>query len=381
MNLGATQPLKRGWPLQRQQREQERTVRRRAVAFDRWASHQGLRQQDTAQHLGITPGTLARWQQRWRSNRLVAKPLGRRCRRSDTSLRNAAICLIKAAGPRTSVATVRAAHPQLARGEVQNLLARYRRIWRKDHRRLLCVLHWQRPGAVWTMDHTEPARRVDGLYRFVLNIRDLASGMQLAWLPMEDESAALADYTLETLFHQYGPPLVLKSDNGSPFIAENTHKLLQRWNVSPLFSPPRTPEYNGSVEAGNGAMKVRSNHEAARQGRPGCWSCDDLEAAQWFANHVYRPWGEHGPTRQEVWDQRLPIRAEERAAFGRALDEHREAVRLAEQSPLEETLDRVAQAKIDRVAIRLALVEQGILTFTRRSITSPLTAHFAVNIS
>ena len=56
--------------------------------------------------------------------------------------------------------------------------------------RLLHVLHWSRPGEVWAMDHTEPLCRVDGLYRYILNIRDLASGMQLAWLPMEDQSAA-----------------------------------------------------------------------------------------------------------------------------------------------------------------------------------------------
>ena len=299
----------------------------------------------------------------------------------DPEVRNGAIHLIEGAGPQTGVAVVRAAYPTMARGEVKNLLARYRRIWRKDHRRLLHVLHWSRPGAVWAMDHTEPNCRVDGLYRYILNIRDLASGMQLVWLPMEDQSAALADYTLEALFHQYGPPLVLKSDNGSPFIAEDTLKLLNRWNVFPLFSPPLTPQYNGSLEASNGVMKVCADHQAARQGRPGHWTCDDLEAAQWFANHVFRPWGEHGPTRRQVWEQRLPISDDERSAFGRSLAEHREAVRLADKIPLEETLGRAAQAKVDRVAIRRALVECGILTFTRRSITPPVTAQFAYKIS
>jgi transposase InsO family protein len=307
--------------------------------------------------------------------------LGRPCRRSDTKVRNGAIHLAQAAGPQASVAILRAAYPKMARGEVQNLLARYKRIWRKDHRRLLHVLHWHRPGAVWAMDHTEPARRIDGLYRYVLNIRDLASGTELAWLPMEDETAALADYALEALFYQYGPPLALKSDNGSPFVAEVTLQLLKRWDVVPLFSPPHVPEYNGSLEANNGVMKIRANHLAARQGRPGYWACDDLEAAQWFANHVHRPWGEYGPTRQEVWDQRVPISAAERSAFGRSLAQHREAVRLADKIPLDETLSRLAQAKVDRVAIRLALVEQGILTFTRRSITPPVATHFPVKIS
>lgn len=381
MNRGATDPWKRGWPRQQQQRVHERMVRRHAVAFGRWAGRRGLRHEDSAQQLRIAPGTLLRWQRRWRNDRLAVRALGRPCRRSDTELRNGAIHLAQAAGPQASVAIVRAAYPTMARGEVQNILARYKRIWRKDHRRLLYVLHWHRPGAVWAMDHTEPSRRVDGLYRYVLNIRDLASGMELAWLPMEDETAVLADYALEALFYQYGPPLILKSDNGSPFIAGDTLQLLKRWSVSPLFSPPRTPQYNGSLEASNGVMKIRANHLAARQGRPGYWTCDDLEAAQWFANHVHRPWGEHGPTRHEVWDQRPPLSEDERSAFGRSLHQHREAVRLADKIPLHETLSRQAQAKVDRVAIRLALVDQGILTFTRRSITPPVTAQFPVTIS
>jgi transposase InsO family protein len=300
----AKRPAKRGWPAQRERREEECAIRRRAVAFDQWAGQLGLGHQHTAKQLGLADTTLAHWRHRWCEDRLSVRALGRPCDRSHPEVRNGAIHLMRASGPQTSEATVRAAYPTMARGEVQNIQARFRRIWKKDHRRLLHVLHWHHPGAVWAMDHTEPARLVDGLYRYVLNIRDLASGMQLAWLPLEDETAELADYALETLFYQYGPPLILKSDNGSPFIAADTHKLLERWNVSPLFSPPVTPEYNGSAEASNGAMKTRTNHEAARQGRPGCWACDDLETAQWFANHVHRPWGNRGPEWREVWDQR-----------------------------------------------------------------------------
>jgi hypothetical protein len=48
---------------------------------------------------------------------------------------------------------------------------------------------------------------------------------------------------LSLLFTIHGAPLVLKSDNGSAFIAEETHQLLQAWQVEVLFSPPRTPSY------------------------------------------------------------------------------------------------------------------------------------------
>ena len=33
---------------------------------------------------------------------------------------------------------------------------------------------------------------------------------------------------------------------------------LARWAVRPLFSPPYTPEYNGGIEAGNHALKTRT---------------------------------------------------------------------------------------------------------------------------
>ena len=107
MNPGVTQPLNRGWPLQRQQRTQERRVRRRVVAFDRWARQRGLRHQDAAEQLGIVRGTLFRWQRRWRDDRLAARPLGRHCRRSDPEVRNGAIHLIEGAGPQIGVAAVR----------------------------------------------------------------------------------------------------------------------------------------------------------------------------------------------------------------------------------------------------------------------------------
>jgi transposase InsO family protein len=381
MTCTATRPAKRGWPAQRERREEESAVRRRAVAFDDWAGHFGLQHQHAARQLGLARGTLAHWRRRCCEDGLAARPLGRPCDRSDPEARNAAIHLMRSVGPQVSEATLRAACPTLARSEVQNLQARFRGLWRKDHQRLLHVLHWQRPGTVWAMDHTEPSQPIDGFYRYILNVRDLASGLQLAWRPVEDETAELADYTLETLFHQYGPPLVLKCDNGSPFIADETLKLLDHWNVFPLFSPPRTPQYNGACEASHGAMHILTEHQAARQGRPACCTCDDLEAARWFANELHRPSGHRGPTPREVWDQRPPITETERAAFGRSLQQHRETVRFAERYTLDVPLGRQAQAKLDRVAISRALVELGFLTFTRRSITPPIPSHLVSRIS
>mgnify|MGYP001144907076 CR=1 FL=1 len=102
----------------------------------------------------------------------------------------------------------------------------------------------------------------------------------------------------------------------SAFIAEDTDDLLKKWCIWQLFSPPRTPSYNGSAEAGIGSMRTRTHHQAARHGHAGEWTCNDVEAARLEANETARPWGHHGPTPDEVWQGRALIGIEERMAFG-----------------------------------------------------------------
>ncbi len=85
--------------------------------------------------------------------------------------------------------------------------------------------------------------------------------------------------------------------------------LLDRWGVLRLFSPPRTPRYNGSCEAGIGSMKVRTHHQAALRGSPGEWTCDDAEAARRLNESRPRPWGSRGPTPSEAWEGRRPVAA------------------------------------------------------------------------
>src|SRR5205807_2895655 len=100
-----------------------------------------------------------------------------------------------------------------ARAELEDLLGCYRHLWLAEHPRELCELHWHVPGAVWAMDFTEVRQWIDGRYRYVFAVRDLASGLQLAWRPVPDLSVAAVLPELQLLFTIHGPPLVLKSDN------------------------------------------------------------------------------------------------------------------------------------------------------------------------
>ena len=177
------------------------------------------------------------------------------------------------------------------------------------------------------------------------------------------------------LFVLYGPPLVLKSDNGSAFDAGATLALLYQHGVVPLFSPPYWPRYNGAIEAGIGSLKTRTQYHAARHARPAQWSSDDVAAAQAEANATARPQGPSGPTPNESWASRRTITAAERALFQEAVNRHRENVRverrLPQPLPLEGSVTVQEERAMDRQALQGALVERQYLLFSRRRIPLP----------
>src|ERR1700694_2821362 len=79
-----------------------------------------------------------------------------------------------------------------------------------------------------------------------------------------------------------------------------TLAFLHQAGVQPLFSPAYTPSYNGSLEAGIGSLKARTEVYASRQDHPGQWTWDDVAAAQEEANATARPQGECGPTPERL---------------------------------------------------------------------------------
>jgi hypothetical protein len=288
--------------------------------------------------------------------------------------RNEVVRALVEQGPGVAVATLRQQFPQMARAELADLLRRYRQVWRKKSSRALRVLHWKRAGSVWGMDYTQAPGAIDGTYPYVLAVRDLASHYVLMWLPVEDQTAEGAAGALRALFAEHGAPLVLKSDNGSGFHAEAVKEVVSAEEVKALFSPAYTPEYNGSVEAGNGSLKTRTHHQAVRSGHASVWTCADVEAARQEANREARPWGENGPSPQQVWERRQPISSEERVVFAERLEEELRQVRREQQEAKERdpSSSSVDQAKARREATSRALVALGYLSFTRRRIPSPI---------
>ena len=366
------EPPCRGFARQRLRREREQAVRRRAADFAARLSDDGATRRQAASCLDLSPHTLRSWKRSRDEGRYTPVPRGRPCSTSPPERRRQVAELLRELGPHAGLPQLRRAFPDVARSELTELQAAERR--RRRERRAVYARHlrWQRAGAVWAMDYAEPPTPIDGVYHALFSVRDLASGRQLAWLPVPEATAEHAAAALESLFLEHGPPLVLKCDNGSPFLAQRTQNLLAAHGVTVLFSPPYTPRYNGACEAGSGGLKARTHHVAARNGRPGRWTTEDVEAARRLADEVQYPRRLRGRTAAEVWQERTALTDEDRRRFRDVVELRRQEIRNEQRLPLQEVLGRARQASLDRRAVRRALVALGVLLFLRNAITPPI---------
>lgn len=365
---------RRGCARQRLDRERESILRGNIVTLTHWASTFGFSLTETAHRLHLSPRTLRDWCANFRIDMPPLHLLGRPTLRSSRQERTEVLDVLDELGPATSVATLRACFPAMSRAELEDLLRRYRRVWQIRHHVAPYSLHWQRVGAVWAIDFSVAPCRIDGVYLNLLAVRDLASHQQLLWLPVLDMTAETTIENLQMLFTIHGAPLVLKTDNGSAFIAGATREFLTPFGVELLFSPPHTPRYNGAIEAGIGSLKTRTERHATRAGHPGYWTTDDVCAAQVEANATARPHGETDPTPNELWQTRRPISITERQKFQASVRQQRE------MTVTDELLSRTEDRRMQREAIRRALVEHDILLFSRRRIPQPITNQKTANI-
>jgi putative transposase len=109
---------------------------------------------------------------------------------------------------------------------------------------------------VWAIDFHGPRPLIDDRCPYLFAVRDLSSGQQLLWLPVADVTVQTTVEAMTSLFAIHGAPLVVKSDNGSAFIAEAFQELSKKSGAKILYSPPRMPRYNGSIEAGIGSLTL-----------------------------------------------------------------------------------------------------------------------------
>lgn len=353
-------------------RAAERGARRGALAYCRWRRRRGARWAEVSGELEVAARTLRHWQRGWQTDRLASRPRGRPLARAARQARNAAIEILVERGASVSAAELRRRVPELGRNEAAELKRRWRHIERLHRLRVGYELAWK-AGAVWAADYTAAPRPVEGRYPGILAIRDLGSGKGLEVLAAEAQDGATAAGALQALFVRHGAPLVIKTDNGSPFTGKRVGELLETWRVTLLLSPPATPAYNGALEAGIGGIKTRAHHLAAAAGRAGRWTCDDLEAARRIGN-ANAAWG---PCPDERWENRQPVRRDERESFRKALSSARARVQSMQPDPM----TYVERNRCERQAISLALREHGTLQLKRRRKSPPVSSKIMAGIS
>jgi len=320
-----------------------------------------------AARLGVSTSRLARWERPTASTR----PVGRPPATLDAETERQARAFLERYGAGTGAPRLCGQFPSASPRALLRMLKQFRRERVRGRTEVATTLTWTKPGTVWAIDYTAPPKPVDGVHPSILSVRDLASGKHLVAEPVAAATAETTCSVLESAIAEHGAPLVLKHDNGSHFTAALVAATLVPHGVVSLPSPVRRPGYNGSCEAGIGALKLRVSREAARNGRFGYWTSDDVVAACELGNATARPWGPRRVTPDEAWATRRELRPGERDAF---LD----VVRCSERDVRRERgcadmpAGRNEQNSIKREAVRRALVASGLLFVQRRRVRLPI---------
>jgi hypothetical protein len=220
---------------QQPSRQRERQIRAAAVDLAERSQREGVPALVVANLLDVPDRTLRQWRHGQHRGRLEARALGRPHARCPAEHGSAVVGFLHGHGPWIGVPTLQAQFPEVARAELRDLLSLYRYLWDEHQPCWRCALHWQVVGAVWAVDFSKVRQPIDGCLPYVLAVRDLASGQQLTWRPVSGPTAAEARAELELLFLLHGAPLVLKSANGSAFLAALWRALLCSWQVWPLY--------------------------------------------------------------------------------------------------------------------------------------------------
>jgi hypothetical protein len=352
-----------------------RQLQRAAVALWNSVAAHGGTCREVSRRLEVGPRTLRRWKRTVAATSPVGEP-GRPRFRLDRGLLHEIRRAIRQLGVHTGVETLKARFAHVPRRVLAAVKEHYRSVLARWRRRRLARLEWTRPGHVWAIDHAQPPLTMDHKYDYILAVRDLASGVQLAWEPIRRADTDTTVALLSRLFAEHGPPLVLKSDNGKALTQGDIPALLEAHSVTPLVSPVYRPQYNGGCEAGVKAMKIRTEDLAVLEDRSRHWTADDLAQALRIANE-YHHTGPNTPTRQERWRQRNPITPPERAAFQTALAATRASLSGAAPGPLTKTQTRT----LERRSVAQTLVELGLLIIHRRPNTPPKEIQKAARIS
>jgi putative transposase len=131
----------------------------------------------------------------------------------------------------------------------------------------------EEPNAIWTADFKGQFKTRDGRYCFPLTVADGASRYLLACRGLTSVRTEEARPVFQALFHSFGLPTRIRSDNGVPFatIALGRLSPLSVWwirlGILPELIEPAHPEQNGRHERMHRTLKAETTRPPASNRR------------------------------------------------------------------------------------------------------------------
>jgi putative transposase len=123
------------------------------------------------------------------------------------------------------------------------------------------------PNDVWSADYKGQFRVGDGRYCYPLTVADGFSRYLLGCQALPSTAVAEAKPIFMRLFHEYGLPKRIRSDNGVPFATNTLARLSTLWWVRlgslPELIEPGHPEQNGRHERMHRTLKAETTRPAA----------------------------------------------------------------------------------------------------------------------
>ncbi len=120
------------------------------------------------------------------------------------------------------------------------------------------------PNQLWAADFKGEFLMRDGNYCYPLTVTDQYSRYLLACKALESTKEIPAERVFERLFHEYGLPDAIRTDNGVPFATTALGRLsrLSVWwiklGIRPELTQPSHPEQNGQHERMHKTLKAET---------------------------------------------------------------------------------------------------------------------------
>ena len=125
------------------------------------------------------------------------------------------------------------------------------------------------PNDVWSADYKGQFKTGDGLYCYPLTVTDNCSRFLLGCQALTSTAVYEAKPVFTRLFHEFGLPRRIRTDNGVPFATNTLARLSQlsawwvRLGILPEFIEPGKPQQNGRHERMHRTLKAETTRPPA----------------------------------------------------------------------------------------------------------------------